>query len=76
MEDSRIIELFWERNENAINECNTKYNSWLKTISYNILTSHEEAELSICNRMYLLKDGKTCELPEVIFGKQLMERMK
>ena len=41
-----------------------------------ILTSHEEAELSICNRMYLLKDGKTCELTEVIFGKKLMESMK
>ena len=44
MEDSRIVELFWERNENAINECNTKYNSWLKTISYNILTSYEDSE--------------------------------
>ena len=44
MEDSRIVQLFWERNENAINECNVKYNAWLKTISYNILTSHEDSE--------------------------------
>lgn len=41
-----------------------------------ILTSHEEAELSICNRMYLLKNGKTTELPEILSGKKLMERMK
>ena len=41
-----------------------------------ILTSHEEAELSICSRMYLLKDGKTEELPKILFGKELMERMK
>ena len=41
-----------------------------------ILTSHEEAELSICSRMYLLKDGKTKELPRIVFGKELMERMK
>lgn len=41
-----------------------------------ILTSHEEAELSICNRMYLLKNGKTTELPEILSGQKLMERMK
>lgn len=41
-----------------------------------ILTSHEEAELSICSRMYLLKDGKTTELSEILFGEKLMERMK
>lgn len=41
-----------------------------------VLTSHEEGELSICNRMYVLKDGKTTQLSEVLLGKKLMERMK
>lgn len=41
-----------------------------------IITSHEEAELSICNRMYLLKDGHMEELPDCPTGAELLERMK
>lgn len=41
-----------------------------------LLTSHEEAELAICDRMYLLKDGVLTELCDKPVGAALMERLK
>ncbi|MGN0512704.1 MAG: ABC transporter ATP-binding protein [Lachnospiraceae bacterium] len=41
-----------------------------------IITSHEEAELSVCDRMCLLKNGVLEELPELMTGRELIERMK
>ena len=40
-----------------------------------IITSHEDAELSICNRMFLLQNGVLTELPDKPVGGALMERM-
>lgn len=44
MDDTKIVELFWQRNENAIKETDTKYSRYLTAISYNILKSNEDAE--------------------------------
>ena len=44
MEDDKIIELYWSRNELAISECKAKYDSSLIRISYNILSNHEDSE--------------------------------
>lgn len=41
-----------------------------------IITSHEECELSLCNRMYLLKDGAMQELEDCPTGSDLMEYIK
>lgn len=41
-----------------------------------LITSHEETELSICDKMYLLSKGTLTELPDKPLGSQLMERMK
>lgn len=40
-----------------------------------IITSHEDAELSICNRMLLLQNGVLTELSDKPVGGALMERM-
>ena len=40
-----------------------------------ILTSHEEGELAICDRMYLLSEGTLTELPDKPIGHKLMERI-
>lgn len=40
-----------------------------------ILTSHEESELDLCDRMYLLENGTLTELPDKLNGRALMERM-
>ena len=44
MEDEKIVALYWERNENAIRETETKYGKYCYTIAYNILQSHEDSE--------------------------------
>ena len=44
MEDSRIIELYWQRDETAITESSTRYGTYCRVIAYNILRSHEDSE--------------------------------
>ena len=44
MEDLEIIELFFERNENAINETERKYGRYLFKIAYNILFDSEDCK--------------------------------
>ena len=44
MEDFKIIELFFERNENAIRETETKYGRYLSKIAYNILFDSEDSK--------------------------------
>ena len=52
MDDSRIIELYWERSENAINETAKKYSKYCRYISYNILHNNEDVEECV-NDTYL-----------------------
>jgi len=44
MEDLHIIELYWQRNESAIKESQTKYGGYCSTIANNILHSPEDTE--------------------------------
>lgn len=44
MEDSRIIDLYWQRSETAIDETAKKYARYCHSISFNILHSAEDAE--------------------------------
>ncbi len=46
MEDDKIIDLYWKRMEVAIEETSLKYGSYCRTIAYNILSNHEDAEES------------------------------
>lgn len=43
MEDTQIIEMYWERNESAISETQSKYGSYLRRIAYNILANDEDS---------------------------------
>lgn len=52
MEDSRIIDLYWERDEKAIHAAASKYGSYCYAVAYNILGSREDAEESV-NDAYL-----------------------
>ena len=52
MDDKRIVELFFERNENAIKETEKKYKRLLTYIAKNILVSDEDSE-EIVNDAYL-----------------------
>jgi len=44
MEDIQIIELYWQRNEQAIAETSSKYGAFCFSIAKNILSIHEDAE--------------------------------
>lgn len=43
MEDAQIIELYWQRNEQAVEETEYKYGSYCRTVAYNILANREDA---------------------------------
>ncbi len=44
MEDSRIVDLYWARDEAAISESDRKYGRMLSRLSYSLLSSREDAE--------------------------------
>jgi len=52
MNDSEIIDLFWNRNEEAISETANKYGSFCHSIAFRILRSFEDAEECV-NDSYL-----------------------
>ena len=52
MEDLKIIQLYWDRNESAITETSNKYGSYCTSIAQNILGDHEDA-LECVNDTYL-----------------------
>lgn len=47
MDDIRIVELYWNRSEEAITRTASKYGKYLYSISYNILNNKEDAEESV-----------------------------
>ena len=53
MEDNRIVELYWERNEQAIKETSLKYGGLCTHIAQNILSSYEDSEECV-NDTFLL----------------------
>lgn len=52
MEDSAIVDLYWQRNEEAIRETENKYGHYLTKISRNILSDPEDSKESV-NDTYL-----------------------
>ncbi len=44
MEDKQIVELYWQRSEEAIPATAVKYGAYCRTIAYNILANDEDAE--------------------------------
>ena len=44
MEDNRIVELYWERDEAAIEQSSAKYGRYCRSIAYNILYNDEDVE--------------------------------
>ena len=44
MEDKQIVDLYWERSEDAIVETDKKYGRYCHYIAYQILSDNEDAE--------------------------------
>ena len=52
MEDQKIVELYWSRDEQAIQETDRKYGRYLNKVAYNILADLRDSEESV-NDTYL-----------------------
>lgn len=52
MEDREIVELYWQRAEQALNETSRKYGGYLRRIAWNILQDDADAEECV-NDAYL-----------------------
>jgi RNA polymerase sigma-70 factor (ECF subfamily) len=52
VEDSKIVDLYWERSEAAIGETAKKYSRYCHSVSYNILHNNEDADECV-NDTYL-----------------------
>ena len=52
MDDSKIIDLYWQRDEKAIEETDSKYGAYCRAVSMNILGVREDAEECV-NDTYL-----------------------
>lgn len=44
MEDKRIVQLYWDRDQSAIAESSAKYGAYCTSIAFNILLSRDDAE--------------------------------
>lgn len=52
MEDSRIVELYWQRNDRAVAETDRKYGRYCRTVANNILENPEDSDECV-NDTYL-----------------------
>ena len=52
MDDAKIVQLYWDRNEQAVPATSDKYGNYCASIAGNILGSHEDAEECV-NDTYL-----------------------
>ena len=52
MQDDRIVELYWQRNEAAIRHTDQKYGSYLMKLSYNILADWEDSRESVNDTLF------------------------
>ena len=52
MNDSQIVNMYWERNEKAVEETQKKYGSFCYSVAYSILCNEEDAKESV-NDTYL-----------------------
>ena len=52
MDDKGIIQLFFDRNEKAIEEASAKYGSYCRTVAENILSSCEDAEECVNDALF------------------------
>ena len=59
MDDAKIVQLYWDRNEQAIPATADKYGRYCTSIANNILGNNEDAEECV-NRSEERRVGKEC----------------
>ena len=44
MKDSEIVDMYWDRNEDALRQTQSKYGAYLSKVAYNILADFEDCK--------------------------------
>lgn len=52
MDDNRIVELYWDRDETAIHETDARYGRYLWTIAYHVLADREDSDECVNDSYY------------------------
>ena len=68
MKDEKIVEMFWERDENAIRETEKKYGAFCHYLAENYLSSREDREECINDAMLALWNNIPPERPKSLFA--------
>ena len=60
MDDTKIVNLYWARSEDAISETAAKYGKYCRAISFNILANGDDADECVndTSRVCQLKKAK------------------
>ena len=66
MEDEQIVNLYWQRDEAALQETELKYGSFCRGLAYNILSSHEDAEECVNDTWQKAWDSMPDERPSLL----------
>ena len=66
MEDQRIVELYWQRDENAIAETAKKYGKYLHSIAYRILRDESDAEECVSDACFAAWNAMPPHRPAVL----------
>lgn len=66
MEDDAIIQLFWERSEQAIEETRIKYGKYCRSIAFNVLGSAEDSEECVNDTYLRLWNSIPPDRPQIL----------
>ena len=66
MEDHKIVDLYWDRSENAIVETQSKYGKLLYRLSFSLLSSHEDAEECVNDTYVAAWNSMPSDRPELL----------
>ena len=66
MDDERIVELFWQRDETAITQLNEKYGAFCYTVAFNVLSVREDAEECVSDALHRAWESIPPERPKLL----------
>ena len=66
MEDTEIVDLYWQRSDLAISETDKKYGRYCKSIAYRILASQEDAEECVSDTWFRARNLMPDKRPPVL----------
>jgi len=66
MKDSAIVNLYWQRDEMAIQETEIKYGRYLMKIAYNVLADYEDCEESVNDTYWKTWESIPPHRPDVL----------